>query len=388
MKLSNRANMIKPSLTRKLFNQAKQYNDVIDLTLGDPDFNTPDHIKEAGVTAIRKNKSHYSMNAGIYEARVAVSKRVREIWNVENNADENIIITVGGMEALYLALQSIVDDGDEVIIFAPYYVNYYQMIQMCGGEPVIVDTYSIEDGLNISEEILEKSVTEKTTAIIINSPNNPTGGIVSKESLNAIFNIAEKYDLMIISDEVYRTLIYDDNKHESILQFKNAARRTILVDSLSKEFCMTGWRIGYALGPKEVISAMTKLQENVAACANVPAQYALITAYSKRDMESEAFCDKFSKRRDILCNALKDINGIKFRIPEGTFYLFVNISELGMTSEEFAYGLLTEEHVAVVPGKAYGDNYDGYIRIAFTKDTDSLISAAKKIKDFISRREI
>ena len=321
-------------------------------------------------------------------SHIYYTRHGQTIWNVENNADENIIITVGGMEALYLALQSIVDDGDEVIIFAPYYVNYYQMIQMCGGEPVIIDTYSIEDGLNISEEILEKSVTEKTTAIIINSPNNPTGGIVSKESLNAIFNIAEKYDLMIISDEVYRTLIYDDNKHESILQFKNAARRTILVDSLSKEFCMTGWRIGYALGPKEVISAMTKLQENVAACANVPAQYALITAYSKRDMESEAFCDKFSKRRDILCNALKDINGIKFRIPEGTFYLFVNISELGMTSEEFAYGLLTEEHVAVVPGKAYGDNYDGYIRIAFTKDTDSLISAAKKIKDFISRREI
>ena len=191
---------------------------------------------------------------------------------------------------------------------------------------------------------------------------------------------------MIISDEVYRSLIYDGHKHESILQFKNAARRTILVDSLSKEFCMTGWRIGYAFGPKEVIVAMTKLQENVAACANVPAQYALIAAYSKRDIKLEVFCDEFQKRRDILCSALKDIKGINFRIPDGTFYLFVDISELGMTSEEFAYGLLTEEHIAVVPGKAYGDSYDRYIRIAFTKNIDSLINAAEKIKDFINNK--
>lgn len=381
MKIANRSKQIVSSLTRALFNETKKYNGVIDLTLGDPDFDTPKNIKEAGVKAILNNKTHYSENAGLIEARKAVCEHIKEIWDIDAST-ENVAITVGGMEALYLALLSIVDPGDEVIIFAPYYVNYFQMIAMCGGTPVIVDGYDSKKGISIEKELLEDKITEKTVAIIINSPNNPTGGVIPKESLRAIAELSQKYDIAVISDEVYRVLTYDGNKHESILQFDEAKKRTILIDSLSKEFCMTGWRIGYAYGPSDIIASMVKLQENVAACASVPAQYALISAY-RSNISNKAIVDEFCKRRDQLCESLSRFKGIKYQKPQGTFYLFVDISDLNMSGEEFAYRLLREKHVAVVPGKAYGDSYDKYIRIAFTKDIKVLEEAAERIGEFI-----
>lgn len=382
MNISKRSLCIPPSLTRSLFNKAKEYDDVIDLTLGDPDFNTPNDIKEAGIRAIKENKSHYSMNAGIYEARCAVSERVKNVWNVDCCPDKNVILTVGGMEALYLALLSLVDAEDEVILFAPYYVNYMHMVRMCGGKPVVLDCYDTISGLSIDAKKLESVITEKTVAIIINSPNNPTGDIIGYESLKSISEIANKYDLTVISDEVYRTLIYDGLKHHSILELDNMAERTILIDSLSKEFCMTGWRLGFAYGPEKVISSMIKLQENVAACANVPAQYALIQAYMSNGDNN--MITKFCQRRDCLVKILSEVTAICFNVPKGTFYMFVDISRLNIDSEEFAYRLLEKKHIAVVPGKAYGESYGRYIRIAFTKDIEQIKKAAYGIRDFIS----
>lgn len=380
MKISDRAKLIQPSLTRKLFNMAKEYDDVIDLTLGDPDLAPPVEVCDAAYEAMKSNKMHYSANAGLLDTRNAISDRVYDVWGVKCNPTENLIVTVGGMEALYLTMLSMVNPGDEVIVFAPYYVNYIQMIELCGGTPIIINSYDTEKGIVIDKQILENAVTDKTVAIIINSPNNPTGDIICKDMLEIIADTAEKHDLAIISDEVYRTLIYDGIQHESILQFENAKERTILIDSLSKEYSMTGWRIGYAYGPEEIISNMVKLQENVAACTTVSSQYALIEAYTNQ-LPNNYIRDEFQKRRNFLFKELSEIDKLIPTNPKGTFYMFIDISKTGMKSEQFAYDLLEKAHIAVVPGVAYGEMYDDYIRIAFTKKIDILKDAVKRLKE-------
>lgn len=380
MKISQRANDISPSLTRKLFNMAQNYTDVIDLTLGDPDVNTSEDIKKAACDAILNNRTKYSANAGLIDVRQAVCKRVSGVWNV-NCTTENVILTVGGMEALYLSLLSVIDPGDEVIIFAPYYVNYYQMIKMCGGVPVVIDAYG-KDGFVIEENKIKEKITDKTVAFIINSPNNPTGSVIDRKYLEIIYKIAKENDLYVVSDEVYRTLIFDDVKHESILSFENEAERVILIDSMSKEYSMTGYRAGFAYANEDVIKAMTKLQENVAACVSLPSQYAMLYAY-ENNVKLGFIKDEFEKRRNFLYEKLSSLDKLFAVKPQGTFYMFVNIEKTGLKSEEFALKLLEKEHVAVVPGKSYGENYDGYIRIAFTKDIDVLNKAAERIFSFI-----
>lgn len=380
MKISQRAEEISPSLTRQLFNMAKNYNDVIDLTLGDPDVNTSDEIKKSACDAINSDKTKYSANAGLLQARQAVCKRIKNAWNV-NSTPENIILTVGGMEALYLSLLSIIDPGDEVIIFAPYYVNYFQMIKMCGGTPVVIDSYS-DGGFSIDEKTLKDKLSSKTVALIINSPNNPAGYAIKKEYLELIYRIAKENDLYIISDEVYRTLLYDDVEHESVVSNEDKADRVILIDSLSKEYSMTGYRAGFAYANEEIIKAMTKLQENVAACVSLPSQYAMLYAY-ENDIKLEYIKDEFEKRRNFLFEKLSVSDKLSIIKPQGTFYMFVNIDKTGLKSEEFALKLLEKEHIAVVPGLSYGENYDGYIRIAFTKDVSILNKAVERIFSFL-----
>lgn len=385
MKISKRADYILPSLTRKLFNMAKNYDNVIDLTLGDPDLAPPEELCKAAYEAMKNNKLRYSANAGLIEARNAVSKNIKRVWNIESNPDDNLIITVGGMEALYLAILTMIDEGDEVIVFAPYYVNYVQMIELCGGKPVIINAFDEKNGITIDSKMLENAVTDKTAALIINSPNNPTGDVIDKETLRCIAEFADKHDLTIISDEVYRTLLYDNKVHESILQFEKAKKRTVLIDSLSKEYSMTGWRIGYAYGPKEIIANMIKFQENVAACANVSSQYALIEAYTKQ-IPNRYIVEEFQKRRDFFFEEISKIDMLRPIKPKGTFYMFINIAKTQLKSEEFAYELLEKEHVAVVPGKAYGDMYDDYIRLAFTHDISKLKEAVTRLNRFFNNR--
>ncbi len=385
MKVSKRITRIEPSLTRKMFNLAQNYDDVIDLTLGDPDMAPPEELRRAACRAMEENRLHYSANAGLPRARQAVSRKIAEVWG-QDCAPENIAITVGGMEALFLSLYCLIDEGDEVIVFAPYYINYLQMIELCGGRPVVVNAYDAHKGLYVCREELEAAVTDRTVAVIINSPNNPTGDVFSREMLYDIAVAAQAHDLAIISDEVYRTLLYDGRAHESVLQFPEAAGRTLVVDSMSKEYSMTGWRIGFAFGPGEIIANMVKMQENVAACANVASQYALVEAYEGKAQNS-FIVDEFRRRRDYLYGALSEIKWLRAREPKATFYMFVDISQTGYRSEEFAYKLLEDVHVAVVPGVVYGKAYDSYIRVAYTRKIETLEKAVQRFHTFFDNLE-
>ena len=387
MKTAQRVVNLKTSLTRTLFNQAKNYNDVIDLTLGDPDLSTPEIIKEAAIDSIKNDRTKYSANAGLLSARQAIASHVKKVWNINYSPEDNITLTVGGMEGLFLSLFSTIDIGDEVIVFAPYYPNYIEMIKSCGGVPVIYDCYDPNSGIKIIKKDLLQKVTSKTTSIIINNPGNPTGAVFDKKDLKVIAEIAEEFDLLIISDEVYHSLIYDGKTHNSILTIISAQNRTILIDSLSKEFCMTGYRIGYACGPAFIIKKMVNLQENIAACAPLPSQYALLRAYSETP-DTNYIIKEFELRRNILFNELAKCPKIKCILPNSTFYMFVNISATGYDSYTFAEKLLSKKHVAVVPGISYGENYDNYIRIAFTKQQSILKTAATEIVKFIGENNV
>lgn len=381
MKISKKANIIEPSLTRDLFNRALQFDDVINLTLGDPDFAPPPEIQQAACEAILEGKTHYSANAGLLELRQKIAKSFEKEYHLSCDPKSEVIVTVGGMEALYLAISSIVDLGDEVIVFAPYYVNYVQMIRMNGGTPVIIDTDAAND-FSIDLTDLEKHISSKTVAIIINSPCNPTGHMYPADTLAGIAEIAKKHDIYVISDEVYRSLIYDKQKHHSILENSEIKDHVILIDSISKKYSMTGWRLGWAIGNSTVISAMTKMQENVAACAPLPSQYAVLDAL-KKELPSDNLRNAFQARRDCIYSALSQCGKLSVSKPTSTFYIFVGIKDTGMKSVDFALALLEKEHVAVVPGRAYGASFDDYIRIAFTQDIKVLETACERIKHFV-----
>ena len=383
MKISKMANAVEPSLSRQLFNMAKNYNDVIDLTLGDPDIVPSEKIRKAACEAVMGGKTKYSANAGLQTLREVIAKNFTQEYNIEIDPLKEIIMAVGGMEALYLSFACLLDEGDEVIILAPYYVNYKQMVQMCGAKPVIINTTE-ESGFGVSVEQLEVAVTDRTVAIVVNTPGNPTGAVLNGEVLEGIADIAKKYDLTVISDEVYRTLIFDGRRHESIINLPDMRERTIVIDSVSKRFAMTGYRLGYAIGPEEIISNMVKMQENVAACAPLPSQYAAIAAF-EQCVNDTSIREEFEVRRNYIYESINAINGLSCRKPDATFYLFVNISKTGMNCLDFAYKLLEEEHVAVVPGITYGAAYTDFIRIAFTLKVDGLKAAVERIERFMNR---
>lgn len=381
-RISNVANSIAPSMIRKLFNMAKTMDGVVDFTLGDPDIQPHMNIKEAACNAIMEGKTRYSQNAGLLELRETISRRYKEKESIDYSPVSEIAVTVGAMEALYLTLLSLVNPGDEVIIPAPYYVNYKQMVEMCGGIPVIVDP-SDRGTLLVNGEDIEKVITGRTKIILLNSPANPSGRILSDRTIKKIAKLAIEKNLLVISDEVYRKLIYDGKQYLSIATLPGMKDNVIVINSLSKEFCMTGYRIGYVIGPEDVISAVVKLQENVAACAPLPSQYAAIEALGTDEDYSEHMIETFTRRRDTLYKELKEAEGIRVIKPEATFYAMVNISGLGYESSvQFAYDLLENAHVAVVPGVAYGNICKDFIRIAFTLDESKIIEGAKRIVRF------
>lgn len=373
---------VKPSLTRKLFNLAKEFDDVIDFTLGDPDIQPHQAIKDAACEAIQAGKTRYSQNAGLLPLRQTISEFYQRKEGLTYKADGEVIVTVGAMEGLFLSLLSLINPGDEVIIPAPYYVNYVQMVYLCHGVPVIVDNPNAEE-LSFNVEDVEAAITTKTKAIIINTPANPSAKLIPWNKVEALAEIAKKHDLIVISDEVYKCLIYGTEPFCSIVTIGGMRERTVLVNSLSKEFCMTGWRIGYVLAPEVVVATMTKLQENVCACAPLPSQYAAIEALSGKGDYSSHMVDIFRHRRDILLKGISEIRGLTCNEPEATFYLMVNISQTGMTSEEFAIALLKAVHVAVVPGIAYGQSCDKYVRIAFTIDEAKIREGISRIHKFM-----
>lgn len=382
MKISKVTNSIETSLTRHLFNMAKNYDDVIDLTLGDPDVPPLKEIKSAACDSIMQDKLRYSANAGLLSLRECIAKNYKKETGLEIDSAKNVAVTVGGMEGLYLALKAMIDPGDEVIILAPYYVNYKQMISLCGGVPVVVETFQ-ENGFIPKIEDIERKITDRTIGIIVNSPCNPTGAVIPFSVLSGIAKLTKKYDLAVISDEVYCKLVYDEDiEHISIATIPGMSKRTIVIDSLSKRQAMTGYRVGFAIASEDIITAMVKLQENIAACVPVSSQYAAITAFEKCADDS-SLRDEFRRRRDFIYPAINSIDGLQCEKPHATFYLFVNVNGTGLNGLDFAYKLLEEEHVAVVPGITYGDSYGDYIRIAYTMNIEKLELAVTRIVRFI-----
>lgn len=383
IKTSIVADSIKLSLVRSLFNEAKKYDDVIDFTLGDPDVQTHQAIKDAACLAIQEGKTRYSQNAGLLDLRQTISKYYQRKEGFNYDPASEIMVTVGAMEGLYLALISLLNPGDEVIMPAPYYVNYAQMVRMCHAVPVIVDDPEKTD-LTFDVADIEKAITSKTRAIMINTPSNPSGRIIPQDKIAAIAELAKNYDLVVISDEVYKCLIYDNVPFKSIVAIDGMRERTILINSLSKEFCMTGYRIGYVLAPEEIIAAMTKLQENVCACAPLPSQYAAIKALSGEEDYSKIMVNIFTERRNALFEGLSKIEKFNVKAPEATFYMMVDISKTGMDSIDFCYALLRGAHVAAVPGVTYGQCCNHYIRIAFTLDIEKIKEGVRRITDFVN----
>lgn len=373
---------IKTSLTRQLFNLARQYDDVVDFTLGDPDVQTHQAIKDAACKAIQEGRTRYSQNAGLLQLRQTIHDYYLRTEGLDYKADGEMIATVGAMEGLYLALKALLNPGDEVIIPAPYYVNYLQMCQMCNAVPVVVDNPEAEN-LGFNVEDIEGAITDRTRVIMINTPSNPSGRIIPRDKIEAIAELAKRHDLVVISDEVYKSLIYDRDDYRSIAAIEGMKERTILVNSLSKEFCMTGWRIGYVLAPSEVVDAMVKLQENVAACAPLPSQYGAIEALSGNGDYSSHMVEVFRRRRDILTQGINSIDKLTCTAPEATFYLMVDISATGLSSEQFAFELLKSQHVALVPGITYGRCCDKYVRIAFTVEEDIINEGVRRIRNFV-----
>ncbi len=382
MQISKTAQSNEVQLVRKIYDKSKEYNDVIDLTLGDPDIETPESVKLAAKEAIDQNKTKYTANAGIIELRKAISEDVLKRTGISYSLDE-IAVTAGAMGALYLSAVSILNAGDEMIILEPHWPNYTNMVKMCSATPRYINFFGKEN-LNRLEENIEKAINQKTRAIIINSPSNPTGAVLPFEKIQKIAELSKKYNLWVITDEVYRTIVFD-NSFRSILEIPDMKERTILVDSLSKRFSMTGFRVGFVCAPKEVATAVAALEENVNSCACQFAQVAsTIALKNSRELE-EGICKIFKSRCTAMANELNKSKNLSLEFPCATFYLFINIEKTSLSSEEFAYRLLEEKHIAVVPGNAFNKAGEGYIRIACTLSEEKLVNAARQIVDFADK---
>lgn len=381
MKLSDRSLLIEHSEIRDMFNRALKYDNVISFTLGEPDFTAPQNVVDAGCKALMEGKSKYSANAGIIELRKSVSDYLQREEGLYYNPDNEICITTGGMGALYLSMASIVNPGDEVIILEPYWTNYQQQVQLCGGIPKFVQCME-ENQFMAKASDIESVINDRTRAIVLNSPCNPTGAVYTREALIDISKLAIKYDLIIIADEVYNTIVFDDEEFISIGQLPDMKERTIIVNSFSKSFAMTGWRVGYAAGPENLIDSVTKLQEDVNACAPMPAQYGALEALRNFDY-NRYMVSCYKERRNYIAKAVNGIDKLSCNVPKGTFYLFVNISKTGLTSRQFAHRLLDEKHVVVVPGTAFGSNGDDFIRISYATSMDNIRKGVELIKEFV-----
>ena len=384
MKLTQRVLGMAPSLPRKLFDMAKEIDgDVIDLTLGDPDVPPPANVRAAACAAIEACQTRYSQNAGLHEAREAVAAFQRAKYG-RDVAAEDVILTVGAMGSIFQQLFSLVEPGDELIVPAPYWVNYVEVAKLCGAVPVVVSARE-ENGFSVTAEQVAAAITPRTRVIVVNSPNNPTGRVLRKDAVRGIAALAVKHDLFVISDEVYRSLVYDGIPYLSIFDLPEMRGRCSVIDAVSKQFSMTGYRLGYTIGPRPLVETMTRLQENVNACAPLPSQYAAIAAYGPETDASYLFRE-YAARRQIVVDGIRGIPGLSLGGVDAAFYAFVNISATGMDSQSFAYGLLKEQRVAVVPGLAYGDAYDNFIRVAFTVSGERLREALGRLRAFTTRR--
>lgn len=378
--ISKKVRLMKPSGIRKFFDIVSEMDDVISLGVGEPDFTTPWHIRSAGIRSLEKGKTWYTSNSGLLELREAISAYLARRFSLSYNPKNEIIVSVGGSEAIDDCIRALVSPGDEVIIPEPSFVCYSPLTSLADGVPVPIETRE-ENMFRLTADDLKKAITPKTKLLILPFPNNPTGAVLRKEDLEAIANVLRNTDIMVLSDEIYGELTYN-GKHVSIASIDGMKERTILVSGFSKAYAMTGWRLGYACGPAEIIGAMHKIHQYGIMCAPTMSQYAAVEAMLNGDDDIERMTAEYDIRRRLLVSGLRKL-GMDCFEPEGAFYVFPSIKKFGLTSEQFAEKLLFEKHVAVVPGTAFGDCGEGFLRISYSYSISHLTEALKRIESFI-----
>lgn len=372
---------VKPSGIRKFFDIANEMDDVISLSIGEPDFQTPWHIRDKGIKSLEKGKTWYSPNRGFAQLCQEISNYYERKFGVSYSPSTQTLVTVGGSEAIDLVFRSLVEEGDEVIIPMPSFVCYEPLTVMAGGTPVIINTKN-EDNFRLKAEDLEKAITPKSKLLVLPFPNNPTGAIMEREDLEAIAKVVIKHDLLVLSDEIYSELTYGGKNHVSIAQIDNMYERTVVINGFSKSYAMTGWRLGYALGPEAIIDQMTKLHQYGIMSAPTTAQYAAIEALRNGDDDVRKMRDEYDMRRRLVVDSFNDM-GLSCFEPLGAFYVFPCIKSTGLTSEEFCTRLIVDKHVAVVPGTAFGESGEGFVRVSYSYSLKHLKIALERIREFL-----
>lgn len=381
--IADKAASLQPSGIRKFFDIVAEMDDVISLGVGEPDFDTPWHIRDEGIYSLEKGRTFYTSNSGLKELRMEIAAYLQRTQGLEYHYLSQIFVTVGGSEAIDLAMRAMINPGDEVLIPQPSYVSYEPCVVMADGKPVVIELKE-ENQFRLTPEELEAAITPKTKILVMPFPNNPTGAIMEREDLEKLVPIIEKHDLFVVSDEIYGELTYGGKKHVSIAALPGMQERTILINGFSKAYAMTGWRLGYACGPREVIRQMVKIHQYCIMCAPTTSQYAAVEALRNGDEDVRRMRESYDERRRFVLFTLKEM-GLPCFEPEGAFYVFPCIREFGMTSDEFATNLLKEEKVAIVPGTAFGNCGEGYLRISYAYSIESLKKALKRLENYVRR---
>lgn len=383
--ISNRVKQTPPSGIRKFFDMVIGMEDVISLGVGEPDFVTPWHIREACIYSLEKGYTTYTSNSGLIELREAISDTFHTDYGVDYDPHDQVLVTTGVSEAADLALRAVIDPGDEVIIHEPSYVSYKPCIIIPGGKPVIATT-TRENEFRVTKEQIEEKVTEKTKAIILSYPNNPTGAVMRKQDLEDVADVVIEKDLLVISDEVYDKLTYD-SKHTCFSSLNGMDGHTVLLNGLSKSHAMTGLRIGYAMGPSEIIKAMLLIHQYTMLCAPITSQMGAIEALKNGGPDMQSMVREYNRRRRLFVKGLNDL-GLDCFEPKGAFYAFPSIASTGMTSDQFAEKLLTQQKVAVVPGNVFGSSGDGFLRCSYASGLDELKIALERMGEFLDRHSV
>lgn len=378
--LSDKVIKMKPSGIRKFFDIVSEMPDAISLGVGEPDFDTPWNIREEGIYSLEKGRTFYTSNAGLLELREAICEYNERRFQLMYDPKKEVMLTVGGSEGIDVALRAMLNPGDEVIIPEPCYVSYLPCVQLADGVPVTISLKN-ENQFRLTKEELEAAITDKTKILVMAFPNNPTGAIMTREDLEAIAEVIIKHDLYVISDEIYAELTYSGN-HVSIASLPGMRERTIVIGGFSKAFAMTGWRLGYAMGPAMIMEQMIKIHQFAIMCAPTTSQYAAIVAMRDCDKDVVHMREAYDQRRRYMLNAFKEM-GLPCFEPKGAFYLFPDIREFGIPSEEFATGLLKAKKLAVVPGNAFGDCGEGFLRISYAYSLEELKTAVGRLAEFV-----
>ncbi|MSP12486.1 MAG: aminotransferase class I/II-fold pyridoxal phosphate-dependent enzyme [Chloroflexi bacterium] len=381
--LSQRVEAIPPSGIRKYFDIAATLPDVISLSIGEPDFTTPAPIVQAGIRSLQAGETHYTSNSGILALRQALQEHLQRLYRVSYDPEREILVTVGASEAVNLAMVATLDPGDEVIVPEPSYVAYQPGVALAGGVPVPVPT-QVEDNFQVTPDQIRRAITPRTKGLLLGYPNNPTGGVLSREMLLGIAEVAQEYDLLVYSDEIYDRLVYN-NPHICVPSLPGMMERTILIGGFSKSYAMTGWRVGYVCGPAPLIAGLRKVHQYIIMSAPTTGQVAALAALQIGEPFVQAMVAEYDRRRRFLVTGLNRI-GLPCFEPGGAFYVFPNIRSTGLTSDAFCERLLQEEHVAVIPGNAFGQSGEGYVRICYAAAYENIEDALQRIERFISRQ--